>query len=174
LKRTQERARDPVELDPTIPTYIGGVVMKCLETNRDQRYSSALDIIHDLGQQTITSSRTALTAIAPAQTAAAPTASASAFQRYRLWIGLGAAVLILAIAAVVFRGRIFGPRKHATGGPTVSLLILPFRNVSHDASIDWMGKSLAELLNSRMPIRWCQANMSKWAIRFGSTAHWKT
>ncbi|HLV93843.1 MAG TPA: tetratricopeptide repeat protein, partial [Candidatus Acidoferrales bacterium] len=109
----------------------------------------ALDIIHDLGQQTMTSSRTALPAIAPATAApvVAPPAT-SAFQRYRLWIAAGSAVLILAIAAVFFRGRIFGPRKHAAGGPTVSLLILPFRNVSHDASIDWMGKSLAEMLRT--------------------------
>jgi eukaryotic-like serine/threonine-protein kinase len=149
LKRTQERARDPVELDPTIPPYVSGVVMHCLETNREQRYPSALDIIHDLGQQTVTGSRTALPAIAPPQTAPAAAQTASAFQRYRLWIAVGAAVLILAVVAVLFRSSIFpGGHKGAGKGPAVSLLILPFRNASHNPSIEWMGKSLAEMLRT--------------------------
>lgn len=149
LKRTQERARNPVELDPTIPHYISDVVMKCLETNREQRYSSALDIIHDLGQHTVTSSRTALPAIAaPAIPAAALLTPASFLQKHRLWIAVGAAFLLLAVIGVVFSSRIFGPRKRAVRGPTVSLLILPFRNAAHDASIDWMGKSLAEMLRT--------------------------
>ncbi|HKS67144.1 MAG TPA: serine/threonine-protein kinase, partial [Candidatus Acidoferrales bacterium] len=98
LKRTQERARNPVELDPTIPHYISDVVMKCLETNREQRYSSALDIIHDLGQHTVTSSRTALPAIAaPAIPAAALLTPASFLQKHRLWIAVGAAFLLLAV-----------------------------------------------------------------------------
>jgi eukaryotic-like serine/threonine-protein kinase len=152
LKRTQERARDPVELEPSIPANVSAVVMKCLETNRDQRYLSALDIIHDLGQHTATGSRTALPAIAPAPTStgtAQALPSVSAFQRYRLWIGAGTAVLILAVVAVLFRARIFpGGHKNTGAGPTVSLLILPFRNASGDTSIDWMGKSLAEMLGT--------------------------
>ncbi len=40
LKRTQERPRPPVEVDPTIPQAISDVVMKCLEIDRDHRYST--------------------------------------------------------------------------------------------------------------------------------------
>jgi len=155
LKRTQERARPPVEVDPTISPDLSSIVMKCLEPNREQRYASALDIIHDLGAQTITGSRTALSAVAVpsvtvAATAVAPAAAKpSALQQYRLWIGAGAAVVILAIVLVVFRARIFpGAKKAHTAGPGISLLVLPFRNASGDTSIDWMGKSLAEMLDT--------------------------
>src|SRR5215469_4616323 len=152
LKRTQERARPPIELEPGIPPQISSVVMKCLEMDRQQRYASALDIVHDLGQGTLTASRTAISPIVPissppAAPAAAP--SVSILQRYRLWLTVGAAVVLLAIVAVAFRGRIFpGARKHNPGGPTVSLLILPLRNASGDPSIDWMGQSLAEMLRT--------------------------
>lgn len=151
LKRTQERARDPMELDPTISPQLSGVVMKCLETNREQRYGSALDIIHDLGQQTVTGTRTMLPAVAPAAPAAAPApATASKLQQYRLWIIGGAVVVVLAVVLVVFRSSIFsgGAKKAHPTGPTASLLILPFRNASGDASLDWMGKSLAEMLGT--------------------------
>ena len=151
LKRTQERARDPVELEPTISPQISGVVMKCLETNREQRYASALDIIHDLGQQTVTATRTTLPAIAPAALAVAPApAKVSPLQQYRLWIAGGAIAVILASVLVVFRSSIFpgGAKKTHPTGPTASLLILPFRNASGDPSLDWMGKSLAEILGT--------------------------
>jgi serine/threonine protein kinase len=57
LKRTQERARPPVELEPTITRELSEVVMKCLEIARERRYPSALDVLHDLGQQAVTTIR---------------------------------------------------------------------------------------------------------------------
>jgi eukaryotic-like serine/threonine-protein kinase len=152
LKRTQERARDPVELEPSIPPYVSGVIMKCLETNRDQRYLSALDIIHDLGQQTATGSRTALPAIAPALTSAGTAQalpSVSAFQRYRLWIGAGAALLVLVIVAVVFRSKLLptGTNGRAQEART-ALAVLPFKNATGDTKLDWLGPSISELLRT--------------------------
>jgi len=36
----------------------------------------------------------------------------------------------------------------ATAGPDVSLAILPFRNGSGDARLDWLGSSLADILST--------------------------
>ena len=58
LKRTQERPRPPAEVDPTIPKAISDVVMKCLEIDRDNRYSTAREILEDLGVEALTSVRT--------------------------------------------------------------------------------------------------------------------
>ena len=147
LKRTQERARDPVELDPTIPAYIGGVVMKCLETNRDQRYSSALEIVHDLGQQTVTASKTALPAVVPASTAVPVAPTGLAFQRYRAWIAGGAVLFLLAVVGLVYGLKHgFRPSANATEGPSVSLAILPFGNSTGDQKLDWLGPSMAAML----------------------------
>ena len=51
LKRTQERARPPVELDPEIPRYLSDVVVRCLEIDPRLRYQSASDIMKDLEAQ---------------------------------------------------------------------------------------------------------------------------
>src|SRR5713226_4572838 len=88
LKRTQERPPPPAELDPTIPKPISDVVMKCLEIDRDQRYSNAREILEDLGLEMPTSVRTA----PPTQP---PLLPASFFAQYRAWIVAAAAVLIL-------------------------------------------------------------------------------
>src|SRR4029077_19445257 len=58
LKRTQERAQPPADVDPTIPKAISDVVMKCLEIDRDHRYSTAREILEDLGLEAYTSVRT--------------------------------------------------------------------------------------------------------------------
>ena len=65
-------------------------------------------------------------------------------------------VALLAGAAIAFRGRLFGRSATQSGGArqpgganqSVSLAILPFRNASGDASLDWLGPSLAEMLRT--------------------------
>jgi len=62
-------------------------------------------------------------------------------------IGIGIAVVVLAVTGYLFRDKLFHPEKAVTG-PQLSLAILPLRNASGDASLDWMGKSLAEMLRT--------------------------
>src|SRR5690348_6275 len=59
-------------------------------------------------------------------------------------IGIGVAVLILAVVGFLFRDKFRS--SGTTAGPQVSLAILPLRNASGDTSLDWMGKSMAEML----------------------------
>ena len=49
-----------------------------------------------------------------------------------------------------FRGSSFGQRtsERAATTPVVSLAILPLRNASGDASLDWLGPSLADMLST--------------------------
>jgi eukaryotic-like serine/threonine-protein kinase len=146
LKRTQERAQPPAEVDPTIPKAISDVVMKCLEIDRDLRFSNAREILEDLGQEMPTSVRT----VAPTLPPLIPTPKAgeiSPFVRYRTWIAGGAAVVLLAGLGFAFRGKIF-PAKRAAPVEQASLAILPFRNASGDASLDWLGPSLADMLST--------------------------
>ena len=148
LKRTQQQARPPIELDASIPPQVSSVVMKCLEKNRDQRYAEALDIVHDLGQQTLTTSRTALSAVPAIE--APPASPLPALRHRNLLIGIGAAVVVLAIVVVAFRARIFpgGPTAQPATAPQTALAILPLRNASGDSSLDWLGPTLAELLRT--------------------------
>src|ERR1700687_5021251 len=149
LKRTQERPQSPAEVDPAIPKAISDVVMKCLEIDRDHRYSTAREILEDLGHEMPTSVRTVASTLSPTAAAAQPT-GVSLFQRYRIWITGIAAVVLLAALGIVFRGKIFSGSAAKRGPPVeqTSLAILPFRNASGDASLDWLGPSLADMLST--------------------------
>src|SRR5467141_4560392 len=149
LKRTQERPQPPAEADPTIPRVISDVVMKCLEIDRDQRYSTTREILEDLGHEMPTSVRTVAPTLPPIAAAPKPT-EVSLFQRYRIWIAGAAAIVLLAALGIVFRVRIFSgsAAKRAAPVEQAALAILPFRNASGDSSLDWLGPSLADMLST--------------------------
>jgi serine/threonine protein kinase/tetratricopeptide (TPR) repeat protein len=149
LKRTQERAQPPAEVDPEIPKAISDVVMKCLEIDRDHRFSTAREILEDLGQEMPTSVRTIAPTLPPVATSPTPT-NISFLQRYRVWIAGGAVVLLLAVSGIAFRGKLLpgGTGKRTAPVEQASLAILPFRNASGDPSLDWLGPSLADMLST--------------------------
>jgi serine/threonine protein kinase/lipopolysaccharide biosynthesis regulator YciM len=144
LKRTQERPQPPAELDPTIPKPISDVVMKCLEIDRDQRFSNAREILEDLGLEMPTSVRTIAPTLPPSLPAAPK--AISPFVQYRTWIIGGAAILLFAALSFVFRGKLFSSKPAPV--EQASLAILPFRNASGDAALDWLGPSLADMLST--------------------------
>ncbi len=138
LKRTQERARPPAERVPTLPRYVNDVVVKCLEINPELRYQKAVDILQDLG----------------ARQGPRRGTMALRLPRFRMveefptkWIAPGLALIVLLVAGIMFRGKIFGPGVKPTE-PAISLAILPFRNASGDPKLDWVGPYLAETLGT--------------------------
>ena len=149
LKRTQERPPPLAEVDAAIPKAISDVVMKCLEIDRDHRYSTAREILEDLGHEMPTSVRTVASTLSPTAAAAQPT-EVSLFQRYRIWITGIAAIVLLAALGIVFRSKISPGSAGKRTAPVeqASLAILPFRNASGDSSLDWLGPSLADMLST--------------------------
>ena len=151
LKRIQERAHPPADVDPAIPKAISDVVMRCLETDRDHRFSTAREILEDLGHEMPTSVRTIPPTMVQAPAAPAPKpVEVSLFQRYRIWIAGIATVVLLAAAGIIFRAKLFSGSAGKSAAPVAqaSLAILPFRNASSDASLDWLGPSLADMLST--------------------------
>ena len=139
LKRTQERARPPIELNPTLPRYLNDLVMRCLEISPAARYQSAAEIAKDL----------------EAETAPRPTALRLRLPRIRMveghpirWMAAGLIAVPLIVLAIVFRAKIFAPPVKPTSAPAVSLAIIPFRNASGDSTLDSLGFSLADSLNT--------------------------
>ncbi|HKS97277.1 MAG TPA: tetratricopeptide repeat protein, partial [Terriglobia bacterium] len=65
------------------------------------------------------------------------------------WIVAGLVALPLIALAIIFRAKVFTPPvKPGSSAPPVSLAIIPFRNASGDASLDWVGSTLSEMLNT--------------------------
>jgi eukaryotic-like serine/threonine-protein kinase len=139
LKRTQERAVPVSQHDPRIPRSLSNMVAKCLEPNVEHRYQRVKEILADLEAWQGKSAAATL----------GFEASVGPWGRTIPWpaIGIAVAVVVLALTGYLLRDKLFHSEK-AAAGPQVSLAILPLRNASGDASLDWMGKSLAEMLRT--------------------------
>ena len=140
LKRNQERAIPAAELDASIPKVLSDIVGKCLERDLNTRYQNAKEILLDLdaweGKQ-------------PTLASVAKLIPASPREVPWKWIATGTLAVAVAIGGWALRGKLAAKSAStAPAGPEVSLAILPFRNGSGDAKLDWLGSSLAEWLNT--------------------------
>ena len=142
IKRTQERAAPVSDHDRAIPGALSGIVSKCLERDLNLRYQNAAEILQDL--EAWQGKRAAATLGFHAKV--------GPWGQTLPWPLLGAifVALVLAVTGLVFRHKLFEgtPKQAAVQGPITSLAILPFRNASGDASLDWLGSYLADMLSS--------------------------
>jgi len=141
IKRTQERAIPVSDHDGTIPAPLSNIVSKCLERDPNLRYQTAAELLRDLDAY----SGKGAAANLRFQPAVEP------WGRTIPWpIVTGVAtVLLLAIVGYEFRGTLFAPSaKKAATVQAPSLAVLPFENKSGDASWDWLGPSLADMLST--------------------------
>ena len=143
LKRTQERAVPLSDVDPTIPPGLSLIAAKCLERNLDLRYKTFLELLADLETW-------------PAKSDNATLSSEPKIGPRRLtirWPSIAAIVIlvVLAVSGYLLRDKLLRRRPVQTSAaPAVSLAILPFRNASGDASLDWLGPSLADMLSTEV------------------------
>ncbi|MGA8271764.1 MAG: protein kinase, partial [Candidatus Sulfotelmatobacter sp.] len=153
IKRNQERAIPVTTHDETIPGPLSNIVSKCLERDTSLRYQSAAELMADLeawqGKRPVGAS--VITTATITSTNAAPVVTAPQGLRALpwKWIGAGALVVLLAVGGIFVRNRFSGAGgATAQQGPLESLAILPFRNASGDASLDWLGSSVADMLST--------------------------
>ena len=150
LRRNQERAVPAAELDASVPKALSDIVSKCLERELEQRYQNVQEILHDL--DAFQGERPTLASITLPPTAAPAAAKPGTPWK---WIGIGAMAVVVLGGGWALRSSVFHGNTTGTAGgtaevkaPQVSLAILPFRNASGDASMDWLGGELAELLST--------------------------
>ncbi len=141
IKRTQERAIPVSDHDGTIPKPLSNIVSKCLERDPKLRYQNAAELLRDLDAY----SGKGAAANLQFQPAVEPWGRTI---HWPLVTGI-ITVLALAIVGYVFRGPLFSPsaKKTATA-QALSLAVIPFQNKSGDASWDWLGPSLADMLST--------------------------
>lgn len=120
--------RPIAELRADVPAALVAIVDKCMAKDPAQRYASAAALRDELrALQTQTGHRVA-----------------TATQRHgkRAWIGIAAVVLALGAVSYYFVSR------HTAPVPTKSIAVLPFLNMSGDASQDYFSDGISEeLLN---------------------------
>jgi tetratricopeptide (TPR) repeat protein len=145
LKRTRENAEPLSKLDATIPPQLSGIIGKCLDVDVEKRYKSVGEMLHDLDAWRGKAAAASLHF-------KADVSSTGLSGKWLLTVG-GGALLIALVAGVSFAVRHYsGSHTAATttvaSAPTISLAIMPFYNASGNASMDWLGTSLAEMLGS--------------------------
>src|SRR6266568_819381 len=115
LKRTQERAAPVSQHDSSIPRSLSNMVAKCLEPKVEHRYQRVSEILAELEAWQGKSAAATL----------GFEASVGPWGRTIPWpaIGIGIAVVVLAVTGYLFRDKLFGPEK-GTAGPQLSLAIL--------------------------------------------------
>ncbi len=125
LKRTQERARPPIESDPSIPRAISDVVVRCLEIDPRNRYQSAMEVFQDLqGEQ-------AARGVRPRSRVLVRPFRARAF-----WKWLAAVLAGLAVIAILVLLREKVLVKPSVAQKTVTLLVADFANETADPVFD--------------------------------------
>ena len=140
LKRTQERANPISNLDGTVPRALSDLVSKCLEREPKSRYQSSAEVLSDLASIDGGSS---------ARSLRFPSIRPWGQSVRWSWISVGVAVLLLTGAGYFLSDKLtHSPSSQAPIKVDAALAILPFRNASGDASLDWLGQSLADMLST--------------------------
>jgi eukaryotic-like serine/threonine-protein kinase len=145
----------PVRLSPEIPSRLEEIILKALEKDREVRYQSASELRADLKRLRRDTESGRLSAVAPL-----PQRPASLPRKFML---AGVAVLILAVAGSLLwyrRSRPAAapspasapaPSTAAPAAPAVSTLaVLPFHDLSAQASSEGWGIGMADAIISRL------------------------
>jgi eukaryotic-like serine/threonine-protein kinase len=147
-KRLQEKAKPLCEVDSTIPKAFSDIVEKALEIEPENRYANAGEFAQHL-ESWLGISQSPITPItAPVLAPLAPKKSIA--WKYAA-IGFSA-VLLLTVGGFALRGKLFSNTTGKAVAPSEPLVlaIIPLRNASGDASLNWLGGSLAEVLRTEV------------------------
>jgi tetratricopeptide (TPR) repeat protein/tRNA A-37 threonylcarbamoyl transferase component Bud32 len=159
MERMQRAPQSAREVDPEIPAEVDEILNRCVEPDPANRYQTSAELVQALEQ------------LDPEGHLLAGAGSGSGSHRSGFGSGLSltrrlkrlakpgklvaaAAVLVVvsAGAAVYLSTRAPETAAPATvpAGEQTALAILPFRNASGDASLDWLGPSLSEILRTEV------------------------
>jgi TolB-like protein/tRNA A-37 threonylcarbamoyl transferase component Bud32 len=130
----------PVKLNPELPAELERIVNTALEKDRDLRYQSVADLKTDLKRlkRDTDSARSG-------QSAAVAAASSAPRPEPRLWL-IPAAGLLLVVAVAAGWWALHRKSNAGTspGAAQTTIAVLPFQNLSDDASADYLRLALPD------------------------------
>jgi tetratricopeptide (TPR) repeat protein len=149
ILRTQQSPEPLCNSDPSIPQQLSYIVSRCLEHNVNLRYQSVSGLIADLDAY---EGGRSLQSAPSIPTVPASRITAIWTEVRRSWKALAALVLVaLLLTGYIYYDKLRNSPKQAEGASTtsaLSLAVLPLRNASGIANLDWMSVSLADMIST--------------------------
>jgi serine/threonine protein kinase len=122
----------PISRDvPGVPPELDRIISKCIRRDPDERYRTAKDLLADLKNVGQPHSSSTSAAVAAATTAG-----------FRYWRAGALVVLLVALTAAGAWLALRGSR----GSAIDSIAVLPFENLTKDASVDYLSDGITEAL----------------------------
>lgn len=144
-------------VDPSLPEALERIMDRCTQPDPGARYQTTEQFARDLAMLDPAGRQTAGTAplVAPPITRSLePVAATRAPSRSRPLIlaGVAALLAIVAVSGWLLRDRLSAPTTStpAAAKKAVGLAIMPFRNASADAELNWLGSTLSEMLRTEV------------------------
>jgi serine/threonine-protein kinase len=142
-QRVHEVPKSPKTLNPDLPEWMTRVIMKCLERDRQQRYQSAAEILHDLEAGTAPAASNTLQIALPRIGIAIS----------RKWLAVAAMLLVVAalLAVPAVRHRIFGGATSAAppAVPAKHIAVLPLKLIG-DPALAYIGEGVVDAITAKL------------------------
>jgi eukaryotic-like serine/threonine-protein kinase len=157
-QRIREKPKNPKLVNPSVPSWLVQIIMRCLEKDPADRYQNAYEILADLNA-----------AQSPSGVSRSISRSGSSIQiqlpefasRRWIWVAGGAvALMILALAIPPVRHMIFGGRgdvgstSSVSGVPPLSsgrfVAVLPLQILGDSSQLDYVAKGIEEALSTKL------------------------
>ena len=158
-QRLQERPKSPKLTNPSVPTWLDRIIMRCLEKDPADRYQNAYEILADLqgGQSVSGVSRSGLSRTGSSIQIQLPEFAS----RRWIWVVgggiLAAVILALAIPPVrhmIFGGGEKGGTSSISGVPPLSsgrfVAILPFQILGDSSQLGYVAQGIEEALSAKL------------------------
>ncbi len=155
MGRMRESPEDIAVVRPDVPPGFAALVSRCLQPAAEQRFQTTNELLAEMEALHAGGGHTG-TLVTPRPTIAQTAVSAPPVTVKRSVspaLIAAAAVAIVAASAGAWYWRASVPAASsapAAQASDVSLAVLPFRNSTGDAALDWLGASLAEMIGSEL------------------------
>ena len=137
MKHKGEIPKNPKQLNPHIPDDLGGVILKCLEKDKADRYQSAADVSSEL--EKIERGIPTTERVVPEKKTITSREITVRLPAKKVWIPVAAvllALLALAVWQLIPEGE----------GAKRSIAVMGFRNQSGDPNLDYLREAIPHLL----------------------------
>ena len=143
MKHKGETPKNPRHFNPHIPDDLSGVILKCLEKDREKRYQSASDVRSEL--ERIEKGLPTTERFVPERKPLTSKQVTVKFEPRKIIIPAAILAAVLIVALLAWK---FIPRKEAAAAAKIknSIAVISFENQTGDKAFDYLGKAIPSLL----------------------------